>query len=68
MISREKIREKLLNVSHSGTAEIAGVTVENNKNTYTLMLQDGTVSSNQTIKDSVRIIFDNQIGCEKAGL
>ena len=60
MISREKIREKLLNVSHNGTAEIAGVTVENSKNTYTLMLQDGTVSIGCKMNDAVRTIFSSQ--------
>jgi hypothetical protein len=60
MIAREKIREKLLNVSHNGTADIAGVTVENNKNIYTLMLQDGTVHSNQTMNDATRTIFNSQ--------
>ena len=60
MLSREKIREKLLNVSHNGSAEIAGVVVENNKNTYTLMFQEGTVFSKYTVNEAVRAIYNAQ--------
>lgn len=61
MLTRENIREKLLNIPWQGTATIYNATVEHEKNgAFTILFPDGNILDHKTIQEATSAIFASQ--------
>jgi hypothetical protein len=61
MLTRENIREKLLDIPHQQTRSICGSTVELRKDgTYDILLGNETVIERQTIQGATSALFASQ--------
>ena len=59
MITREQIREKLLNIPHNSSIEFCGVMVEYSHQSYHIMHKD-SITDNLTLKEAIRTVFNTQ--------